>query len=76
MKCPQCQASKPRISETDESLNGKEELRQRVCRACGYKWWTREIDAERLRSPIPPSRRRQRWFDQLKHWRRSKRAPQ
>lgn len=57
MICPACGHPDTSVQNSDHSLDGKEVIRLRVCRQCGARWPTREIDARRLGTPLPRTRR-------------------
>lgn len=58
MICPQCKADRVSVINSDETEDGKEVIRRRRCLVCGHRWPTRELHAQRLQSPIPPTKRR------------------
>lgn len=55
MNCPKCKHYQSRVLDSSRSLDGSEWLRRRQCRKCAHRWTTRELDAQRLTSRIPPS---------------------
>jgi transcriptional regulator NrdR family protein len=58
MICPRCNRPGAGVVNTDDSLDGKEVVRMRACPNCHAKWPTREIDARRLATPIPQTKRK------------------
>ena len=67
MICPQCKANNERTINTGESLDGRETIRRHQCLTCRHRWNTRELDANRLQSPLPMTKRNARGRSFLSH---------
>lgn len=57
MTCPTCHENSDKVADSDESFDGAEVIRRRLCHHCDARWLTREIYAARLSSPVPQTAR-------------------
>ena len=58
MICPKCSSGNDHVINSDESTDGREQIRRRQCGHCQHRWFTRELHESRLQSPRPSTRRR------------------
>lgn len=47
MKCPKCSSTNIRVADNVNDIASNTKLRQRICRECDYKFFTKEEIVER-----------------------------
>lgn len=57
MTCPKCQGQESRVTDKREGGNGLR--RRRMCCACGYRWTTYEVTADRITDLAAKNTKRQ-----------------